>query len=222
MRILLIEDEKDTAQILKRNLDNYFTVEVAYSGEEGEYLASVNDYDLIILDLMLPDMNGMEVTRKLRDNKIFTPILVLTAQFETESKIKALDLGADDYLTKPFSIEELLARIRALLRRPPQVLTSNIISVGDLIIDLNKRLVMRSGKTLFLRRKEFYLLEYLARNVGRVITRSMILDHVWESSNESLTNIVDVHIKYLRDQIDKPFNTKLIKTVHGMGYKIES
>jgi two-component system OmpR family response regulator len=146
---------------------------------------------------------------------------MLTGEDDIAKKVEALNAGADDYITKPFSIAELLARMRALLRRPPQALASNVIAIGDLEIDLNSKRVSREGKSIFLRKKEFYLLEYLARNVGRIITREMILDHVWSTVEEPATNTIDVHIKYLRDHIDKEYERKLIKTVHGMGYKIE-
>ena len=150
------------------------------------------------------------------------PILMLTGQSETEKKVLALDAGADDYLVKPFRFEELLARIRALLRRNTVTLTSNILSIDNLTLDPAKKTVKRNEDNITLRRKEFSLLEYLMRNNGRVITREMILDHIWESTNDSVTNVVDVHIKYLRDKVDKPYKKKLIKTVHGVGYKIET
>jgi DNA-binding response OmpR family regulator len=150
------------------------------------------------------------------------PILMLTGQAETEKKVLALDAGADDYLVKPFKIEELLARIRALLRRHPTALTSNTLSIDSLILDPSRKIVKRNEDNIVLRRKEFDLLEYLMRNNGRVITREMIVDNIWDSNHESVTNVVDVHIKYLRDKIDKPYKKKLIKTVHGVGYKIEA
>jgi DNA-binding response OmpR family regulator len=221
MKLLFIEDDKELAETLKEELENYFTVDLAFSGEEGEYAAFVNGYDVIVIDYNLPGINGIEVCKKIRESRIAIPILMLTGEVEVAKKIDALNSGVDDYLTKPFVFGELLARIKALLRRPPQTLYSNIISVGDLIIDIDNQHVSRNGKPITLRKKEFHLLEYLARNVGRVITRDMILDHVWESIEEPVTNTVDVHIKYLRDHIDKEFDKKLIKTVHGMGYKLE-
>lgn len=222
MRLLLIEDDKETANTIKEELVDNYIVELAFSGEDGEYQAQINEYDLIILDLGLPDIDGLEVCRRLRENRVQTPILILTGEDDTDKKVSLLDCGADDYLTKPFEVSELKARLKTLLRRSPELSSSNILSIGDLTIDLNKMSVTRGIKTITLRRKEFYLLEYLARNVGRVITREMILDHIWESSEESITNIIDVHIKYLRDQIDRPFEKKLIKTVHGLGYKLEA
>jgi two-component system copper resistance phosphate regulon response regulator CusR len=221
MKVLFIEDDKELAETLKEELESYFTVDLAFSGEEGEYTSFVNGYDIIIIDYNLPGINGIEVCKKIRESHIATPILMLTGEVEVAKKIEALNSGVDDYLTKPFVFGELLARIKALLRRPPQTMHSNIISIGDLIIDLDNQKVSRKGKQINLRKKEFHLLEYLARNVGQVITREMILDHVWESLEEPVTNTIDVHIKYLRDHIDKEFDKKLIKTVHGMGYKLE-
>lgn len=221
MKILVVDDDQQILDTLKDQLSTYFMIETATKGEEGEFLAQVNDYDLIILDYMLPDISGLEICQKLRDNNIKTPILMLTGKGEVEEKVQALNLGIDDYLTKPFNIDELLARVRALLRRP-QIIQSNVIKVGDLVIDLDKGIVRRGQKTIHLRRKELYLLEYLARNVGRVISREMILEHVWDSDDEPITNTVDVHIKYLRDSIDRQFEKKLIKTIHGFGYKLEA
>lgn len=222
MRILLIEDDKETALTIKAQLASHFIVEIAFNGERGEYHALINEYDLIIIDYLLPDIQGTVLCERLRKAGLKMPILFLTGQSEVEHKVLALDAGADDYLTKPFRLEELLARIRALLRRQPIGLNSNVLAVDDLTFDLYKSTVIREGKTIPLRKKELYLLEYLMRNTGRIMTREMILDHVWDSSSDSLTNVVDVHIKYLRDKIDKPFEKKLIKTIHGLGYKIEA
>lgn len=221
MKLLLIESDRKIASTIKQDLEDTYTFDLAFSGEDGEYQAHINEYDVIILDIDLPDMDGLEVCKILRESGIQVPILVL-GEADINRKISLLDWGADDYLTKPFDVNELKARVRTLLRRPPQISTPNLLLVGDLTIDLNKRQVIRREKEILLRRKEFYLLEYLARNVGRVITREMILDHIWESSEELITNIVDVHIKYLRDQVDRPFDKKLIKTVHGLGYKLEA
>lgn len=221
MKLLLIDDNKELVQTLRKELSKYFIVETARTGKQGEYLAQVNDYELIILDITLPDLNGIEVCKLLRESGIHTPIIMLTGHGELATKVSALDLGADDYVIKPFKFPELLSRMRAVLRRQKKILPSNILTVGDLQIDLNKRLVFRKDKIISLRKKEFYLLEYLVRNVGNVITREMILNHVWASENDFLTNIVDVHIKYLRDHIDRGFDKKLIKTIHGLGYKLE-
>lgn len=222
MRILVIEDDKNMALSLKEGLKSFFIVETAPAGERGEYQLQVNKFDLVIIDWALPDTDGPTLCEKIRKSGQTIPILMLTGHSEVEKKVKALDAGADDYLTKPFRFEELLARVRALLRRQSSKLTPSTIAIDDLIFDLNKRVVKRKNETIALRKKELYLLEYLMLNNGRVITREMILDHIWDSNNESLTNIVDVHIKYLRDKIDRPYKKKLIKTVHGMGYKIEA
>ena len=222
MKLLLIEDDRETAATLKEELGKDYIVEVSFTGEDGEYQTDINEYDLVILDLGLPDKGGEEVCRNIRKKNARVPILVLTGEHKVQTKVSLFDLGADDYLTKPFSFGELKARIRALLRRKQDTFVSQIISLDDLTLDLNKKIVQRGVKHISLRRKEFYLLEYLIRNAGRVVSRSMILDHVWESNSESLTNVVDVHIKYLRDQIDRPFGKQLIKTVHGLGYKIEA
>ena len=221
MRILLIEDDKHTALTLKEGLSNFFIVEIASTGEQGEYQLQVNNYDFIIIDWALPDTNGLALCEKIRKSGITVPILILTGHSEVEKKINALDAGADDYLTKPFRFEELLARIRAIVRRKSSKFITNTISVDDLTFDLNKRVVKRRDDIIPLRKKELYLLEYLMLNSGQVITREMILDHIWDSTNDSLTNVVDVHIKYLRDKIDKPYEKKLIKTIHGLGYKME-
>jgi DNA-binding response OmpR family regulator len=221
MRVLLIEDDKNMAVTIKETLDKYFVTEIAHTGEIGEYLVNINVYDLIIIDWSLPDIDGLTLCKKIRKAGLTIPILMLTGQAEVEKKVIALDAGADDYLTKPFRFEELLARIRALLRRQSTTLTPNTLSVNGLTLDPSRKIVKRNDTLITLRRKEFYLLEYLMRNNGRVITREMILDHIWDSNTDSITNIVDVHIKYLRDKVDKPFKKKLIKTVHGIGYKIE-
>lgn len=222
MKILIIEDDRQTAETIRDVMKDYYAVDVAYTGEDGEYQASVNEYDVIVLDVVLPDIDGVEVCKKIRENEIKTPILMLTGKTETKDKVAALDSGADDYLTKPFKFAELLARIRALMRRAPSTLDSNVLSVGNLNLDIGTNTVKRNDKTIPLRRKEFGLLEYLMRNRGRVLTRSMILEHVWDSDTDPITNTVDVHINYLRDKIDRPFPTQLIKTVHGLGYKIEA
>ena len=221
MKVLVIEDDKQTAETIRDGMKDYYAVDVALTGEDGEYQASVNDYDAIVLDIVLPGMNGVEVCKKIRENGIKTPILMLTGKVDTKDKVTALDSGADDYLTKPFKFAELLARIRALMRRIPSTLDSTSLSVGDLSLDVSTNKVMYKDKAIPLRRKEFGLLEYLMRNAGQTLTRGMILEHVWDSSTDPITNTVDVHINYLRDKVDRPFGTKLIKTAHGLGYKIE-
>lgn len=222
MKLLLIEDDRELALTLKSELKNYYVVEIASTGEKGEYLAQVNEYDAIIIDYILPGMDGVEVCQKIRAGGIQTPIIILTGNAEMNNKLAAFKSGADDYVTKPFNIEELHLRIEALLRRAYQSPQANTLSVGELTLDLAKRSVSRGGIPLQLQRKELDLLEYLMRHAGKVVTRSMIMDHVWDSAREAMTNVVDVHIKYLRDRVDRNFKNKLIKTVHGYGYKIEA
>ena len=222
MKVLIIEDDKQTAQMIKNEMKGNYAVDLAYTGESGEYLSETNDYDTIVIDLRLPDIDGITVCKRIREAGIKTPILMLTGSIEVKNKIAALDSGADDYLTKPFSFAELMARIRALMRRSPQTLNSNVLSLDGLTLDVSKNRVERNGKEVHLRRKEFSLLEYLMRNPGLVLTRNMILGHVWEEDIDQLTNTIDVHIKFLRDKIDIPFGTSLIKTVYGLGYKLEA
>ncbi len=222
MKILLIDDDLQMASTIKDLLSVFFTVEICSGATDGESIIYSNEYDLVILDILLGDGNGIEICRKIRENNYTMPILVLTGKIEIEYKVRALNCGADDYLTKPFNTEELIARIRALLRRQRSGFVTNTLTIGDLTLDLEKRKVIRGKNVIPLRRKEFSLLEYLIRNAGRVMTRDMILDHLWDSDTDSLTNLVDVHIKYLRDQLDKPYRKKMIKTVHGIGYKIEA
>lgn len=222
MRVLIIEDDHEMAQTIKEELKQFFLVDVVHTGEEGEYQASVNEYDAIIMDYMLPGINGMEVIQKIRSTNNNTPILMLTGNSTLDVKVDSLNEGADDYLVKPFHFSELLARVRAIMRRQNMSSKMNILVVGDLVLDVNSKIVTRNGVPITLRRKELYLLEYLMRNAGQVITREMILNHVWDTEFDSLTNLIDVHIKYLRDRIDRNFDKKLIKTIHGIGYKIEA
>jgi len=222
MRILLIEDEEKATDSIRLDLKTYYAIDIASTGEEGEYLTNVNEYDLIILDAILPDTDGATLCQKFRSAGSPTPILVLTNDNNLEEKIQVLNAGADDYLTKPCYLRELLARIRVLLRRAGTGFIADILAVDSLTLNSATRLVEHRGKKVKLRRKEFELLEYFLRNPGKVLTRSMILEHLWDNTADPAANIVDVHIKYLRDQIDRPFGTKLIKTVPGLGYKLES
>lgn len=221
MRLLFVDDDKDLTSFVKDGFKDSFIFESAANGEDGEYKALINHYDIIILDMVLPDVNGLKVCKNLRTEGVKTPIIILTGEESLEKKVEAFDGGADDYLTKPFEFGELKARVGALLRRYSDVSAEKTISIADLKIDPGKRLVIRGGKLISLRRKEFDLLEYLVTNVGKVVTREMVLDHLWDSGYESLSNTVDVHIKYLRDKVDRDFGRELIKTVHGLGYKIE-
>jgi DNA-binding response OmpR family regulator len=221
MKLLIVEDDRDMAATLKMSLKNDYLVDSAYSGEEGLYQLSINEYDLIILDYMLPGISGLEVITELKKKNIVTPRLILTGIDAVDIKVLALDSGGDDYLVKPVHIKELKARIRLLLRRHQANVSSKTFSVGDLTIDVASKTVSREKTKIILRRKEFDLLEFFIRNPGKVLTRSMILDHIWDSSYDSFTNVVDVHVNYLRKKIDKPFQRALIKTVHGIGYKLE-
>jgi two-component system copper resistance phosphate regulon response regulator CusR len=220
MRMLLVEDEKKVADFVARGLRaERFALDVAYDGTIGWELASKRHYDLIILDLMLPGINGTELLRRLRQNGGTAPVLVLTARDSTKDKVEIFDAGADDYLTKPFAFAELLVRVKALLRRPP-VERSQVLRLADLEVDRLTQQVRRSGKRLELTSKEYALLEYLVANAGQVLSRTMIVEHVWDQSFEGLTNIVDVYVRHLRTKVDDAFPTKLIHTVRGAGYSI--
>ena len=220
MRILIIEDEKKVADFIKRGLkEEGYSVDVAYDGEEGHFQATSNEYDAIILDLMLPKIDGISLCKKLRADKINVPILMLTAKDSVKDKVTGLDSGANDYLTKPFSFEELLARIRALLRKS-ETATPTELQIGDLILDLLTHKVTRAGKEIILTNKEYALLEYLMRNPGCIVTRTMISEHVWDINFDTFTNVIDVYMNYLRNKIDKGHKKKLIETIRGRGYMI--
>lgn len=220
MRILLIEDEHRLSNVVKKGLvEAGFAVDQAFDGEEGLYLAESESYDLIILDLMLPKIDGIEVCRQLRKKKIRTPILMLTAKTKTEDKVIGLDSGADDYLTKPFAFTELKARIQALLRRSHNQ-TEPVFKIADLEVDPIKHVVKRAGKNIILTPKEFAILEYLIRHKDQVVTRTQITEHVWDYNFDALSNVVDVFITTLRKKINAGFKNKLIYTIHGVGYKI--
>jgi DNA-binding response OmpR family regulator len=220
MRLLLIEDEKKLADFVARGLRaERFAVDVAYDGPEGWKLASAVNYDLIILDLMLPGLNGTELLRRLRRQGGKSAVLVLTARDATGDKVENFEAGADDYLTKPFAFAELLVRVKALLRRPA-LNHDHVLKVADLELDRLGQQVRRAGKRIELTSKEYSLLEYLAAHAGRVLSRTMIIEHVWDESFEGLTNIVDVYVRHLRTKVDDPFPTKLIHTVRGAGYLV--
>ncbi|HLE49481.1 MAG TPA: response regulator transcription factor [Patescibacteria group bacterium] len=224
MRILVIEDEHRIANSIKKGLtQESFAVDVSYDGEEGYDLASTEEYDVIILDLMLPKMDGVAICKSLRKEGVHTSILMLTAKSSVDDKVVGLNAGADDYLPKPFAFSELLARIRALSRRPLQTL-NNVLKVGDLVMNTNELLVERAGKKIDLSKKEYALLEYLLRNKGKVLTKEQIMNHVWDYDSDILPNTVEVYVKYLRNKIEKPFSKSglLIKTIRGFGYKIEN
>ncbi len=222
MKILIIEDEYKIANALKRGLEQErYSAEAVYDGESGLSAAEAEDYDLIVLDRMLPGVDGLEVCRRLRDADNKTPILMLTAKDQVRDRVAGLDAGADDYLVKPFAFEELLARIRALLRRPNQA-QDTVLRVGDLTLDPATFSVARSEKPIELSAKEFALLEYLMRNEGRVVNKDTIISHVWEYDADILPNTVEVYVGYLRNKIDRPFKNDLIKTKRGFGYVLSA
>ena len=220
MRLLIVEDDKKVAEFVARGLRaERYAVDVSYDGLDGLNFANTYDYDLAILDLMLPKLSGTELLRRIRRKKPDLPILILTARDATEEKVQQFEAGADDYLTKPFHFAELLVRVKALLRRG-LVNRASVIRVADLEIDRLTQSVRRAGRRIDLTAKEYALLEYLALNPGRVFSRTMILEHVWDQSFEGATNIVDVYVRHLRSKIDEAFENKLIHTVRGVGYAV--
>ena len=222
MRILLVEDESQVASFIRRGLrEEQYTVDVAEDGEQGAFLAQTNEYDLIILDWKLPKMNGIDVLRALRADGVTVPILLLTGRDTLQDKVMGLDAGADDYLTKPFGFEELLARVRALLRRRGDMIPT-VLQVADLELDSLRHCVSRSGHKIDLTSREYSLLEYLLRNTDRVVTRTMLAEHVWEHDFDPLSNVIDVHVARLRRKIDHDHDTKLLQTVRGKGYILQS
>jgi two-component system, OmpR family, response regulator len=224
MHLLVVEDEQRLAYLLRRVLlEERHSVDVAHDGNTGLDLALSDTYDVVVLDIMLPGIDGIEVCRQMRAERIMTPVLMLTARGSVEDRVTGLNVGADDYLVKPFAMEELLARINALLRRRDQRFDDNPrLAVADLTLDLVSHEARRDGRVIELTAKEFALLEYLMRNQGRALTRTQIVDSVWRYDMEALSNVVDIYIHYLRDKVDQGFSRPLIKTVRGVGYKIEA
>jgi heavy metal response regulator len=221
MRILVVEDEKKIADFLQRGLEsNGYAVDVANNGQSAVAYVHDTDYDVVILDLMLPDIDGMKVLERVRGRKAGPPVLILSARGAVDDRVKGLELGADDYLTKPFAFVELLARVRALLRRGQPA--PERLQVGDLSVDTLRRKVTRENETIELAPKEYGILEYMMRNKGRPLSRTMIVEHVWDMDYDGLTNIVDVYIRHLRSKIDDRFQLKLIQTVRGIGYLIDA
>lgn len=222
MHILIVEDEAEIASFIKKGLTaENFAVDVATTGRRGLELAQTSEYDLVILDIKLPEMDGISVCKEIRQtNKKTLPILMLSVKNETATKVEALNIGADDYLTKPFSFEELLARVRALLRREKHIIGPKL-KLEDLELDTTAHTVTRAHKLIQLNKKEFALLEYFMRNPGVTLTRNMILEHVWDMNIDPFTNTVDVHVRFLRKKIDRNRSRKLLHTVHGYGYKME-
>jgi DNA-binding response OmpR family regulator len=220
MRILLVEDNRRLSDSLKRSLmDDKYIVDTAYDGQEGEELAELTSYDLIILDVMLPQKDGIQVCRALRNQRLKTPILMLTARDALEDRVLGLDSGADDYLVKPFEMAELRARLRALLRREADDKSGTLI-IDDLVLDPATHFVQRGGKPIDLTSREYALLEYLMRNPNRLITRQMAESHLWNYEATVMSNVVDVYIRRLRSKIDDPFEVKLIETIRGSGYRL--
>ncbi len=218
MRILVVEDEKKVASFIKRGLEEeHFSVDMAYDGEEGLHMAETNPYDLILMDLMLPKMDGLSVIKELRNKGNKAPVLCLTAKDTVEDIVSGLDSGSDDYLTKPFAFAELVARVRALLRRGTQDRGAEI-HFADLRLDPVAHKVWRGNKEIELTAKEYALLEYFIRNPNQILTRTMIAEHVWDYTFDSFTNIIDVYVNYLRKKVDRDYDKKLIHTVRGIGY----
>lgn len=221
MRILVIEDEPKVASFIRRALqEESYAVDLCLDGAEGLEFAKDITYDVVILDLMLPTLSGLEVLMQLRKAKVTTPVIILTARSDVNDRVAGLDAGADDYLTKPFSIEELLARVRARLRQTGNPM--DVLQVDDLVLNPSTRLVTRGGQRIELTSKEYALLEYLMRNAGRVLTRSMITEHVWNLDFDTFTNVIDVYISYLRHKIDHGHSRRLIQTIRGSGYRLQA
>jgi two-component system, OmpR family, copper resistance phosphate regulon response regulator CusR len=219
MRILIVEDDARIADVLRRGLsEQHYSVDLASDGTQGGFLALVNDYDLIILDIMLPGKDGWQVCRDVREAGVTTPVLMLTALDAVEDKIRGLDTGADDYLTKPFHVGELLARVRSLVRRQSEQRTAEL-RVGDLVLDTASRAVSRKGVPIMLTAKEFALLEYFVLHRDKVLTRQMISEHVWDMNFDPQSNVIDSFVRFLRQKIDKGFDAPLIHTVRGAGYR---
>jgi len=222
MRVLVVEDERKIADLIRRGLtEQGYAVDVAYDGEEALDWPAVAEFDVMILDVMLPGRNGIEVCQTLRERGVRMPILMLTARDAVEDRVRGLDSGADDYLVKPFAFAELLARLRSLARREPGVIAPSL-EIGDLRLDTTTREVSRGGRAIEMTTKEYAILEYLMRHPNQVLTRSMIAEHVWNYDFDNASNVIDVHIRNLRRKIDDGFATRLISTVRGAGYRISS
>ncbi|MGD8992467.1 MAG: response regulator transcription factor [Desulfobacterales bacterium] len=222
MRLLLVEDDVKIAQFVTNGLrEAGFAVDHAANGEDGLHLALTEPYDIAVVDLMLPKVDGLTLIEEIRKNNINTPVLILSAKRSVDDRVKGLKIGSDDYLVKPFAFSELLARVQALIRRSTRVTAPAELKVADLQLDLDKHKVFRADQEIFLQPLEFSLLEYLMRNVGRVVSKTMIMEHVWDYNFNPQTNVVEARICYLRDKIDKNFDSKLIHTVRGVGYVLK-
>lgn len=222
MNIIIIEDDKKTAAFIMKGLEQAgFNTVHAADGKDGLFKMKTGEFDVAVIDIMLPEMDGFTVIQKLREARIKTPVLVLSAKNSVEDKVRGLQAGGDDYLAKPFAFAELLARIQALLRRASNVVEPTTLTVGDLTIDLLSHKVHRGGVRIDIQPQEYVLLEYLMRNAGRIVSKTMIIEHVWEYNFDPQTNIVETRMCRLREKIDKPFEKKLIHTVRGFGYVME-
>jgi two-component system OmpR family response regulator len=222
MRLLVVEDDTKLARALERGLQREgYAVDLAETGDDALSQASENDYDAVVLDVMLPGRDGFSVCRAMRSSERWAPVLMLTARDQVGDRIRGLDAGADDYLVKPFDFGELLARLRALIRRGPSE-RPPVLEVGDLHIDPAARVVTRAGRDIELTVREFALLQFLAQRAGEVVSREQLLEHVWDSTEEGSTNVVDVYIGYLRNKLDRPFRGKMIRTVRGIGFMLEA
>ena len=222
MRILLIEDDKRVSDFVAKGLrQEGYAVDHAANGEDGLHLATTEPYDVMIVDIMLPKLDGISLTERLRREGVLTPILFLSARGSVEDRVRGLQAGGDDYLIKPFAFAELLARIQALIRRASAAPDPTHLKIGDLELDLNRRKAFREGIEIELQAKEFTLLEYLMRNAGRIVSKTMIMEHVWDYNFDPRTNVVEARICRLRDKIDRPFEKKLIHTIRGAGYPLE-
>lgn len=219
MRVLVVEDESSLGRVLQTGLKaEQFAVDLAHDGEEAVEFTETTEYDLVLLDLTLPKLDGLSVLKRLRRKKMTTPVIILSGRDSVQERVRGLDSGADDFVCKPFAFEELMARINALLRRPAMLMDRLV--VGDLEIDRVRRVAKRGGKPIPLTQREYALLEYLMRNAGRPVSRTMVVEHVWSLGFEGLTNIVDVYINYLRAKVDQGFEKKLIHTARGIGYMV--
>lgn len=221
MKILIVEDEEDLRSVLEKRLKKLYMADVCKDGQEALEYLDVYTYDLILLDIMIPKVDGLSVLRRIREKNIKTPVILLTAKGQVEDRVKGLDAGADDYLVKPFAFEELLARIRAALRRSVGG-TSNVLQAGDLILDLESRTVTRGTKEIALTHKEFLLLQYMMHNVNIILTRNQLEQRICDQSYQGGSNLIDVYIRYLRRKIDDGFEVKMIRTIRGAGYCLES
>jgi two-component system OmpR family response regulator len=222
MRVLVVEDEAKMAALLRRGLDEEgYAVDVATNGQDAVWFAAENEYDAIVLDVMLPDMDGFEVCRRLREADHWAPVIMLTARDAIVDRVSGLDVGADDYLTKPFSFDELLARLRSLIRRGARARPAELIC-GDLVLDPATHGASRAGSQIQLTSKEFALLEYFMRHVGEVLSRTRLIEHVWDFAYEGDSNVVDVYVRYLREKIDRPFGRDSLETLRGVGYRLRS